>query len=288
MSQMGHQLPPRALSRAAARPPITDTEARGRRGRMGHEFREQVQRMARLFDHPFQSAVRHSDQRQLESADRNWPLETNFVIARLRLIPDPSRTYALAAFCAASKHRVGASCRFVPHTLDSEVHPSCIHGLKHFFGRSGVALRDAELSNARPPCTRDCKGFHVEIRDSPNCSATSSAVTIEPSSTTRCPDHAGPVKGLRPPRRLFVATMVDFGLLDCRRPVAFRPRRPASRRGSFRRIHLRAQMRLAVSGRENLLQKRQGRDHPKPAGPVRAHRRKRYHPGGAALVSAST
>ena len=32
---LGHQLPPRALSRAAARLPITDTEARGRRGRDG-------------------------------------------------------------------------------------------------------------------------------------------------------------------------------------------------------------------------------------------------------------
>ena len=51
-------------------------------------------------------------------------------------------------------------------TLDSEVHPSCIHGLKHFFGRSGVALRNAELlERFRPPFTRDCKGFHVEIQD---------------------------------------------------------------------------------------------------------------------------
>ena len=50
--------------------------------------------------------------------------------------------------------------------LDSEVHPSCIHGLKHFFGRSGAALRGAELlERFCPPCTRDCKGFHVEIQD---------------------------------------------------------------------------------------------------------------------------
>jgi hypothetical protein len=33
----------------------------------------------------------------------------------------------------------------VLRTLDSEVHPSCIHGLKHFFGGSGVALRNTEL-----------------------------------------------------------------------------------------------------------------------------------------------
>src|SRR6516165_7341514 len=46
--------------------------------------------------------------------------------------------------------------------------PSIPHSrpLKHFFGRSGVALRDAELlERFRPPCTRDCKGFHVEIQD---------------------------------------------------------------------------------------------------------------------------
>jgi hypothetical protein len=35
--------------------------------------------------------------------------------------------------------------RYVLRTLDPEIHPSCIHRLKHFFGRSGVALRDAEL-----------------------------------------------------------------------------------------------------------------------------------------------
>jgi hypothetical protein len=35
--------------------------------------------------------------------------------------------------------------RYVLRTLDAEVHPSCVHGLKHFFGRSGAALRDAEL-----------------------------------------------------------------------------------------------------------------------------------------------
>ena len=82
-------------------------------------------------------------------------------------MPDPSRTYALAAFCAASNTSradvVPATCSAPP---DSEVHPSCVHGLKHFFGRSGVAIRDAELlERLRPPCTRDCKGFHVEIQD---------------------------------------------------------------------------------------------------------------------------
>ena len=50
--------------------------------------------------------------------------------------------------------------RYALRILGSEVHPSRVHGLKHFFGRSGVALRDAELfERFRPPCTRDCKGF---------------------------------------------------------------------------------------------------------------------------------
>jgi hypothetical protein len=74
----------------------------------------------------------------------------------------------------------------VLRTIDAEVHPSCILGLKHFFGRSRVALRDTELlERFGPPCTRDGKGFHVEIQDFPNWAATSSALTIEPSSTTR-------------------------------------------------------------------------------------------------------
>ena len=55
--------------------------------------------------------------------------------------------------------------RHVLRVLDAEVHPSCVHGLKHFFGRPGVALRDAELlKRFRLPCARDCKGFHVEIQ----------------------------------------------------------------------------------------------------------------------------
>jgi hypothetical protein len=35
LHRLGHELPRRALSRAAARPPITDTEAQGLRGRDG-------------------------------------------------------------------------------------------------------------------------------------------------------------------------------------------------------------------------------------------------------------
>src|ERR1700675_4616925 len=57
----------------------------------------------------------------------------------------------------------GRRTRYVLRTRDSEVHPSCIHALKHCFGRSSLALRDTELLECfRPACTRDCKGFYVE------------------------------------------------------------------------------------------------------------------------------
>jgi hypothetical protein len=60
----------------------------------------------------------------------------------------------------------GRRTRYMFRPLDSEVHPSCVHGLKHFFRRSGVAPRDAELlERFRPPCTRDCQGFHAELQD---------------------------------------------------------------------------------------------------------------------------
>src|ERR1700675_1851998 len=60
----------------------------------------------------------------------------------------------------------GRCTRYVLCTLDSEVHPSRVHALKHFFGRSSVALRDAELlERFRPPCTWDGKGFYVAFYD---------------------------------------------------------------------------------------------------------------------------
>lgn len=54
------------------------------------------------------------------------------------------------------------------------------------------------------------KAFTSRFKTCPNCSATSSALTIEPSSTMRCPDQAGPVKmvAIASPMS-FVATMVD-------------------------------------------------------------------------------
>ena len=40
-----------------------------------------------------------------------------------------------------------------------------------------MALRDAELlERCRPPCTRDCKGFHVEIQHFTQCAAIAAAV----------------------------------------------------------------------------------------------------------------
>ena len=60
----------------------------------------------------------------------------------------------------------GRRTRHVLRTRDSEVHPSRVHAFKHFFGRSSVALRDAELlERFRPPCTRDGKGFYVAFED---------------------------------------------------------------------------------------------------------------------------
>jgi hypothetical protein len=101
--------------------------------------------------------------RRLVHCHRNFLAEAE--VGTLRLMPE-SRTYALAAFFAASNTSradvVPATCS-VPSTPR---YPSCIHGLKHFLGRSGVALRDAELlERFRPPCTRDCKGFHVDLQD---------------------------------------------------------------------------------------------------------------------------
>src|ERR1700733_9583156 len=53
---------------------------------------------------------------------------------------------------------------YVLRTPDSEVHPSRVNALKHFFGRSSVALRDAELlERFGPRCPRDRKGFYLEL-----------------------------------------------------------------------------------------------------------------------------
>jgi hypothetical protein len=68
--------------------------------------------------------------------------------------------------CSLEYIACGRRTRYALCALDAEVHPSCIDGLKHLFGRSGMALRDAELfERFRPPCTWYCKGLHVEIQD---------------------------------------------------------------------------------------------------------------------------
>ena len=44
--------------------------------------------------------------------------------------------------CSLEYIACGRRSRYMLRTLDPEVHPSCFHGLKYFFGRSGVALRE--------------------------------------------------------------------------------------------------------------------------------------------------
>ena len=69
-----------------------------------------------------------------------------------------------AVLCSRKHIACGRRTRYVFGTRDSEVHPSRVNAVKHFFGRSSVALRDAELlERFRPPCTRDCKGFYVAL-----------------------------------------------------------------------------------------------------------------------------
>ena len=68
--------------------------------------------------------------------------------------------------CSRKHIACGCRTRYVFRTRDSEVHPSRVNALKHFFGRSSVALRDAELlERFRPPCARNRKGFYVECQD---------------------------------------------------------------------------------------------------------------------------
>jgi hypothetical protein len=47
--------------------------------------------------------------------------------------------------CSRKHVACGRRTRYVLRTRDSELHPSRVNALKHFFGRSSVALRDAKL-----------------------------------------------------------------------------------------------------------------------------------------------
>jgi hypothetical protein len=74
--------------------------------------------------------------------------------------------------CSRKHIAGGRRTRYVLRTRDSEVHPSRVNALTHFFGSSSVALRNAELlERFRPPCTWDCKGFYVECQDFTQLSA---------------------------------------------------------------------------------------------------------------------
>ena len=58
--------------------------------------------------------------------------------------------------CSRKHIAGGRRTRYVLRTRVSEVHPSRVDALKHFFGSSSVALRNAELPERfRPPCTWD-------------------------------------------------------------------------------------------------------------------------------------
>ena len=77
-------------------------------------------------------------------------------------------------------------------------------------GRAVLRL-GSHLRAAIEPWCGQAKAFTSSVRTSPNCPATSSALTIEPSSMTRCPDHAGPVRSVATSAPMSSdATIVDF------------------------------------------------------------------------------
>jgi hypothetical protein len=163
--------------------------------------------------------------------------------------------------CGSRRHGFRAAVKtsladVVPATCSVLSTPRSIHPA---FTASNISSAGPVWPFGMPNCSNACahpargtaKAFTSRFRTSPNCSATSSGLTIEPSSTTRRPDHVARSEELRPPRQCRSSPPWSIsGLSGCSRPVAFRPGRPASRRGSFRRTHLDAQMRLAIFGRE--------------------------------------
>jgi hypothetical protein len=79
---------------------------------------------------------------------------------------DASRTYAFAAFCAASNT---SRADVMPATCSVPPTPRSIHPA---FTASNISsagpvwpLGTEFLERFRPSCTRDCKGFHVAIED---------------------------------------------------------------------------------------------------------------------------
>ena len=88
------------------------------------------------------------------------------VSKELRLIQLAPDLRLDGVLCSRKHIACGRRTRHVLCTRDSEVHPSRVNALIHFFGRPSVALRDAELlERFRPPCTWDCEGFYVECQD---------------------------------------------------------------------------------------------------------------------------
>ena len=160
----------------------------------------------------------------------NWFLETNLVIDRL--VKRSCNEEAVSVSCLirpgltpwrrSEQPRNTSRADVVPATCSvpstPEVHPSRaftasnISSARSIGGPSGY-----RIARTLPP-TVHAGLQRLSRRDSgtsPNCFATSSAVTIEPSSTTCAAlDHAGPVKRVATSVPMsFVATMVDFRLV---------------------------------------------------------------------------
>src|SRR6202041_1858031 len=121
--------------------------------------------------------------------------------------------HAVTALWAAAKT---SRADVVPATCSVPSTPRSIHPA---FTASNISSAGPVRPFGMPNCSNafahpargTAKAFTSRFRTSPNCSATSSAVTIEPSSTARRPDHAGPVKRVATCAPMsFAATMVDF------------------------------------------------------------------------------
>ena len=173
--------------------------------------------------------------------------------------PLPPASYALAAVRAAANTSradvVPATCS-APSTPRS--HPTRVHRLEHFFGRSGAALRDTELlERFRPfPHAGLRKGnLHLEIQDFTQLLRHfirgDHQNQVRPRAAPTTPARS---KGLRPPHRCRSSRPWSIsGLSDCKYTGSVPPRATCKpHTGSFRRIHPRARMRSAISGRENL------------------------------------
>jgi hypothetical protein len=63
---------------------------------------------------------------------------------------------------------------------------------------------------------RNCEGFHFEMQNLTELLRDVIRGDLEPSSTTRWPDHVGPVKTVATSMPMsLVATLIDFRLVGC-------------------------------------------------------------------------